>query len=144
MPTKHADDGGDGGELEGGREDADDVLDHRARGQHALAEVALQHMLDVDQELLPQRQVETEGDARLLVDHVRGAVADDGEHRIDRHHAADQEGDQEEAQEGDRERERQAGGGAEELQHGCRGGCMVRAGSAGRGAASSAGWWSRR
>ena len=58
-------------------------------------------LLTIDAELLPQRLVE----AQLLAharDHVLGrAVADDGQHRIDRDHAADEEGDGEKAETGD-------------------------------------------
>ena len=65
-------------------------------------------LLEIVQELAPERQVEAQGEARLLVDLGRGAVADHGQHRVDRHHPADQEGDQEQAQEGHGQRERDA------------------------------------
>ena len=54
-------------------------------------------------ELLDERQVEAEFLARALVDVRRRAVADDGQHRIDRHDAADEERDGDEPEEGRRQ-----------------------------------------
>ncbi len=104
---QHAQERRHGGELEGRREDARDVAQHRVGGQHRAAEVAAQDVADVDQELLPERQVQAKLDPHPLVDVGRRAIADRGQHRIDRHHAADQEGDQQQAEEGEGEREGQ-------------------------------------
>ena len=84
-----------------------------------LAEVALEDVADVDQELLPERQMQAELDPHLLVDVGRRPLADRRQHRIDRHHPADHEGDQQQAEEGERER-------GDEAQH------PVRDGAGGR------------
>ncbi len=56
-----------------------------------------------------ERQIEAELDARALVDLGGGAIADRGQHRIDRHDAADEEGHEQQAEEGQRDDEDDAG-----------------------------------
>ena len=82
-------------------------LEHRVGGQHRAAEIAAHDVADVDHELLPERQVEAELDPHPLVDVRRRAIADRGQHRVDRHHPADQERDQQQAEEGEGERQGQ-------------------------------------
>ena len=57
----------------------------------------------IDQELLPERQVEPHLEPHPLVDRRRRPVADGGQHRVDRHDPADQEGDEQEPEEGQRQ-----------------------------------------
>src|SRR3546814_4750496 len=65
-----------------------------------IAEVALHHVPHIDGELLVEGPVEAELLARPL-DHMGWrAVADDGQYRIDRYHAADDEGHQQQTEEG--------------------------------------------
>jgi hypothetical protein len=106
---EHADQDREGRELQGRGKDARDVLRDRPSARARLAEIALRHALDVAAELHPDRPVETELLARLEVGLLRGLVADRRDDRIDRHHAADHEGDEEEARQGD-EKRREAGG----------------------------------
>ncbi len=77
----------------------------------------MQQALHVDAELHRQWLVE----AKLLAypgNHVGLCViADDGDDRIDRHHAADQEGDQDEPEQRDRHRTRGAGDGTQPGAH---------------------------
>src|SRR3546814_14205935 len=86
--------------LQGRREHPLDVFQHRVRGQHGIAEVALHHVPHIDGELLVEGPVEAELLARPL-DHMGWrAVADAGHYRIDRYHAADDEGPQQQTAEG--------------------------------------------
>ena len=110
---RDAEQGGDARELEGRRKHAPDVLQHRVRGQHRFAEVALEHLADIDQELLPERQMQAELDLDPLVHVGRRPVADRGQHGIDRHHPTDHERDHQQAEEGERERGDQAQDGAQ-------------------------------
>jgi hypothetical protein len=48
-----AEQGRHGGKLQGRRKHPADVLEHRVGGQHGFAEVAMQHVAHVHQELLP-------------------------------------------------------------------------------------------
>ncbi len=98
---RNAEDRRQGGELERRREEAHDISEHRVRGQHRSAEIAVQHLGGIEVELLIERQIEAELDARALIDIGGGAIADDGEHRIDRHDTADQEGHEQQTEEGD-------------------------------------------
>ena len=79
-----------------------EVLGDRAAGGDRHAEVAGQHVAHVGEELHDERPVEPHLDPRRLVDLRGGAVAHHRQHRVDRHHAADEEGDGEEAEEGER------------------------------------------
>ena len=65
--------------------------------------------LHVDEELLDQRAVEAEFLADTLVDMRRCAIAHDGDHGIDRHDTADEEGDGDEAEEGRRQHDDELG-----------------------------------
>ena len=76
-----------------------DIVQHRLRGQDRGAEIALQDIADVADELLPERQVQPHLDPHPLIRLGVGAVADGGQNRIDRHDAADQERHQQQAQE---------------------------------------------
>ena len=89
-----ADQGAERGEFKRRRKDAADVLGDWPCRQDRFSEVALEHLADVDPKLLPQRLVEPHGDTRVLVDLGSGIVADDGQHRINRDDARDQERDQ--------------------------------------------------
>src|SRR3546814_20957540 len=65
-----------------------------------IAEVALHHVPHIDGELLVEGPVEAELLARPL-DHLGWrAVADDGQYRIDRYHAAHDEGHQQQTEDG--------------------------------------------
>ena len=101
------DDEGDGGEFERGGEETGDVGRDAVAGHDGAAEVALGEACGVAEELLRQRAVEAHFVAGAFDDVLRRAVADDGEHRVDGDDAADEEGDQHEAEEGDGD----AGGG---------------------------------
>ena len=85
-------------QFDGRRKGAANVLHHRVRRQHRGAEIALRDLCQVNVELLVERLIQAE----LLTyagDHVLGrAVANDGQHRVDGHHAADEEGDGEQTQ----------------------------------------------
>jgi len=60
----------------------------------------LQHLEDIEEELLIERQIKAELGPCALIDLGGGAVADRRQHGIDRHDAADQEGDEKQAEEG--------------------------------------------
>jgi len=79
---------------------AQDVFQHRPGGEDRGAEIAVQQLGDIDPELDVERLVERQLGADARIDLRQGAVADDGEHRVDRHDAADHESDREEAEEG--------------------------------------------
>jgi hypothetical protein len=100
---QHADQGRDGGQLERGREDPRDVLQHRPVGDQRLTEVTGDHLLDVDPELGRQRPIQPELAARGLVDILGCLIADHRQHRIDRHDPSDEEGDREQAQQRQRD-----------------------------------------
>jgi hypothetical protein len=99
---RHTDDDGDDdrrrSQLQCGRKELCDVGGDRMRRHDRSAEVAVQQVHQVDPELHEQRLVE----AKLLAhrgDHVgRRVVAGDCDHRIDRHHPADQERDLDQAE----------------------------------------------
>jgi hypothetical protein len=74
---------------------------HRVGRQHRGAEVALEHLADVDVELLVQRLVQPQFQARTCYHVGRRAVAHDGQHRVDRDHAADEKRHREQAQVGE-------------------------------------------
>jgi hypothetical protein len=111
---QHPDHDGDGGQLQRSWEIGQDVVEHRSRGEHRVAEVAAEHLADVDRELPPERQVEPQLLLDPLVDLGRRAVADGRQHRVDRDHAADDEGDQQQAEEGEGYGSREAASPAEE------------------------------
>ena len=103
-----ADDDADGGELGGGRKHAADIVQHRLRGQDRHAEIAVQHLPGIDQELVPDGQIEAHLRPHLVVGRQARPVADGGEHGVDRHQPPDDEGDEKQAEEGDEERKDQA------------------------------------
>ncbi len=113
QPHRHAEEDADEDaerrHLQRGREDAGEVVGHRAAGGDRHAEVAGQDVADVGGELHDQRPVEAHGDARVLVDLLGGAVADHREHRVDRHDAPDEEGDGEKPEEGQEHHHDEAG-----------------------------------
>src|SRR5690606_36891094 len=78
--------------LNGGRHNMENVADHRLAGADRYAEITGHHITEITEELLPDRTVEPEA----LIDHaigvLGGVLADDGAHRIGRHHPADDEG----------------------------------------------------
>ena len=57
------------------------------------------HHPAIARELDPDRPVQSHLGARAGIDRARGAVADHRQHRIDRHHSRDEEGDQQQSQE---------------------------------------------
>ena len=72
-----------------------------------LPKFAGEHVADIDRELRRAAACRGRAPARAASSCAcRGALAEDGEHRIDRDDAADQEGDEEQAEEGDEEAER--------------------------------------
>ncbi len=107
---RHADDDAERRKLDRGREDPADLLDHRPVGNGRGAEVALQDAADVAQELHRERLVEPKLLTRRGVGLGRGLVADDRHDGIDRHDAADDEGDEQKP----RERQRQSGQGLDQ------------------------------
>ena len=83
-----------------GREGSLDIGHHRVGCQHRGAEIAAGDLFEIDAELRVQRLVQPHLLAHPL-HHVFGrAVADNRQHRIDRHHAADEERDREQSQVG--------------------------------------------
>ena len=112
-----ASDDGRGGEFERRREIGRDVLRHRMRGHHAGAQIPVQQPIQIDAELNDQRPVE----AKLFAhagNHVRRSViAHDGDDGINRHHAADQEGNQDKPEQRDRHRTCGARDGAKPRAH---------------------------
>ena len=105
---QHADDDAERRHFERRRKDPLQVVGDRLAGRDRDAEIALQHVADIVDELDQQRLVEAHLDARRFVDGRRRAVADDRQHRIDRHDAADEEGDGEQPEEGQRHRDRRS------------------------------------
>ncbi|MGZ2503942.1 hypothetical protein ACVINI_004424 [Rhizobium beringeri] len=74
-------------------------IDHDGIGrQDRITEIAGQDAFDIDEELLIERQVEAHLLAYALDDMVGRAIAEDGEHGIDRHDAADEKGDGQQAE----------------------------------------------
>ncbi|EGE57244.1 hypothetical protein RHECNPAF_4460014 [Rhizobium etli CNPAF512] len=80
-------------ELDRRRHDAADIDHDGVGGQHRIAEIAGQDAFDIDEKLLVERQIEAHFLAHTLDDMGGRAVAEDGEHGIDRHDPADEEGD---------------------------------------------------
>ncbi len=99
-----AEDRGQRRQLDGGRGEMQDVVKDRAGRDDGCAEVALKHMRQIDPELDVERLVQREFLAHPRIDGGKGPVADDGQNRVDRHHPADQEGDREQAEEGQQDR----------------------------------------
>src|SRR5262249_50320844 len=81
-----------------------DVGEDQVGGQDGLAEVSREHLADVDPELLPEREIETELTLDPLVDLRRSAVPHCRQHGVDRDDTADQERDEQEAEERERDR----------------------------------------
>ena len=83
-----------------------DVLGDRALPSgSSLPRSPWEHLANIDGKLMPQRLIEPHlGDARVLVDVGPGIVADDGEHRINRDDACDQERDQQQPKDRDGDR----------------------------------------
>ena len=104
MPSSDADQRAERGEFKRRGKDAADVLGDRLCRQDRLAEIAVEHLADIDRKLMPERLVESHGDTRLLVDVGSGIVADDGQHRINRDDARDQERDQQQPKDRDGDR----------------------------------------
>ncbi len=100
----HADQGGQGGELQRGREEVHQVVEHRPRGLDRGAEVAGQDVGQITQVLNVDRLVEPQLQVDGIVDILRRPVADNGQHRIDRHDPTDQEGDGRQADKSERQR----------------------------------------
>jgi hypothetical protein len=87
-----------------------DVVPDRVGRQHRAAEVALQGAADIAHELLRQRQVQAQFLAHAL-HHVLGRpVTDDGQCRVDRDHAADEEGHRQQAEVGQHDDRQQPAG----------------------------------
>ena len=103
----HADEQRQEGQLDGGGKDAGHVLEHRVRGDQRDAEIAMQHFLQIAPVLHRDRQVDADLDPHPVIGRARGLVAHDGEHRVDRDDAADEEGDAGQPEEGERHREQQ-------------------------------------
>ena len=89
-----ADDRRDRREFQRRGEISGDVDDDRVGGQDGPSEIALHRLHGVEIELLPQRKVQAEFLSHPIVDLGWRTVADRGQHRIDRHDAANQERDQ--------------------------------------------------
>ena len=70
------------------------------RGHDRGAEITLQQLSEVFEVLNVDGLVEPELQKHLVVDFLRGAIADDGEHRIGRHHPADGESNRGQPDEG--------------------------------------------
>jgi hypothetical protein len=76
------------------------------RGADRGAQIALHRVADIDPELLPHRQVQAQLVAHRLHLRLGRAFADDRQHRVKGHHAADDEGDQQQAKKGDCQRQK--------------------------------------
>ena len=85
-----------------------DVLHDRVGRQHRGAEVAAQHLAQVDVELRVNRLVQPHFLARPGHHMRRRVVADQGQHRIDRNHPADEEGDREQSEIGEQNHHQKA------------------------------------
>lgn len=85
-------------QLDRRREDPGDVLDHGMRGQQRGAEIAVDHVAQIIEELDQQRLVEPELMIDLVIGRLGCTLADDGENGVERHHPADDEGDEEQPQ----------------------------------------------
>ncbi|MCY1301511.1 hypothetical protein D9M70_511270 [compost metagenome] len=105
---QHAEDDAECRHLERRREDTGKVFGNRLAGGNRGAKIAGGDIADIADELGDQRLVEPHFLADALIDHNGRAVADDSENRVDRHDAADEEGDREQAKEGYRERNQEA------------------------------------
>ncbi|MND28553.1 hypothetical protein D3C80_190380 [compost metagenome] len=82
-----------GGKFESGGEDAFDVDPDRIAGQDRIAEIAMQNLRDIMEELHDQRLVETHFGPHPHDDVFGRIVADRRNDGIDGHHAPDHEGD---------------------------------------------------
>ena len=96
-----AEHGGDGRQLQGCWKHPDDILRDRSCGQQGGAEIAPENIADVVEKLDIERLIQTHRLAGGLIDFFARLVADNGERRIDRHDAADDEGDKQQPDEGD-------------------------------------------
>ena len=97
-----------GRQLQRRREDALDVVDDRVgRSAPKCRNRRCSAFADIDRRTAASSGLSRPSSSRTALDHVLGrAVADDRQHRIDRHHAADEEGDRKQAEEGDASAER--------------------------------------
>ncbi|MOA25255.1 hypothetical protein D3C78_1459680 [compost metagenome] len=101
---QHAEQNGQGGQFQGGREDPGDVGDDRVAGQQGHAEVTVQQVAEVDRELGPQRFVQAQLFVHLGVGRGVGVRANDGQHRVQGHHSSDEKGQQQQPQQRHRHR----------------------------------------
>jgi len=88
-----------------------DVFQDRPGGQDRHAEIAVQHLPGVDQELMPEGQVETHRLLDLIVSRLARPIANGCEHRVDRYQAPDDEGYEKQPEERRAKREQKAAAG---------------------------------
>ena len=99
---QHAEQDGQGGQFQRGREHSGDVFDHRMAGQQRLAQITVQQVLEVHDELGGQWLVQPQF---LIGLGIGGRVcirSDDGQYRVQRHDPADEESEQQQAEQGRR------------------------------------------
>ena len=85
-------------QLHGGREDADNVVHHRFPGQQRVAQIAVQQVDEIDAKLGGQRFIKPQLLVNLLISTLVSIRADDRQHRVDRHDAANGKGQQQQAE----------------------------------------------
>ena len=79
-------------QLHGGREDADNIVHHRFPGQQRIAKIAVQQVDEIDAKLGGQRFIKPQLLVNLLISTLVSIRADDRQHRVDRHDAANGKG----------------------------------------------------
>ena len=89
-------------QLHGRREDADNIVGHRFPGQQRVTEVAVQQVDEVNAKLGHQRLVKAQLVIDLLIGALVGIRADNRQHRVDGHHAANEKGQQQQAKQRNR------------------------------------------
>ena len=85
-------------QLNRGRKDTLDIAQHRQAGQQGIAQIAVHEIVQVVAKLHIQRAIQPHAFVYL---HIGGMVrirADNGQYRIERHHAADEESQCQQAQ----------------------------------------------
>ena len=85
-------------QLHGGREDADNVVHHRFPGQQRVAQIAVQQVDEIDAKLGGQRFIKPQLMVNLLVGTLVSVRANNRQHRVDGHDAANSEGQQQQAE----------------------------------------------
>ncbi|MNP10704.1 hypothetical protein D3C76_1028620 [compost metagenome] len=93
-----------GGQLDGRREHPLDVVQHRVAGQQGVAEITVEQVVEVQPELHPDRLVQAHRPVHLVVGGAVGVRPDHGQHRVQRHHPTNEEGQRQQTEQGHQDR----------------------------------------